>query len=251
MDKDKDVTLSRSKNIYYHRFSESRFLNFSDEEEREERSKSDRSSGRKKENRSKTRSISRDIRSVPNHRGTLGRNSRRGAQEVTSTGHRPRTTSFSLGGEERGIQSIQIGNTMTRRVFESSRGGGVLGHGKIHESRDYRLVLRPKCLQGNNGVSEIIRVTGEERWKLFSPQFPFVGARSHLGSLGFFEKRRERERGRFFDSLYSAIFLFFFLSRSDGGGGRSYFLLWSVFHFSETERDLSNKRGMLDLRDDP
>lgn len=140
MDKDKDVTLSRSKNIYYHRFSESRFLNFSDEEEREERSKSDRSSGRKKENRSKTRSISRNIRSVPNHRGTLGRNSRRGAQEVTSTGHRPRTTSFSLGGEERGIQSIQIGNTMTRRVFESSRGGGRAGSRK--NSRKPRLSAR-------------------------------------------------------------------------------------------------------------
>lgn len=132
-------------------------------------------------------------------------------------------------------------------------GGGVLGHGKIHESRDYRLVLRPKCLQGNNGVSEIIRVTGGERWKLFSPQFPFVGARSHLGSLGFFEKRRERERE--VDSSILFIAQSFssplFLSRSDGGGGRSYFLLWSVFHFSETERDLSNKRGMLDLRDDP
>lgn len=132
-------------------------------------------------------------------------------------------------------------------------GGGVLGHGKIHESRDYRLVLRPKCLQGNNGVSEIIRVTEGERWKLFSPQFPFVGARSHLGSLGFFEKRRERERE--VDSSILFIAQSFssplFLSRSDGGGGRSYFLLWSVFHFSETERDLSNKRGMLDLRDDP
>lgn len=72
----------------------------------------------------------------------------------------PTEALLSLGGERSGLRRTRNpidtnweydDSARFRRVSSRRRGGRVLGHGKIHESRDYRLVLRPKCLQGNNG----------------------------------------------------------------------------------------------------
>lgn len=99
-----------------------------------------------------------------------------------NSGHRQKETLLSKerkpAGEERGIQSIQIGNTMTMRVLAvrpaggGGAGGSCWGSGKNNESRNYRLVL-PICgvmvVRGREGrhvetmvaprVSGIIQIT--------------------------------------------------------------------------------------------
>lgn len=171
---------------------------------------------------------------------SLGTNSRRGTQEVTSTEHRQKHFFLSAGKEavweERGIQSIQIGNTMTRRVFAEFRvdgGGGVCW---VTEKFTKAAIIGSFCGQsvyretmGNN--------TNNRGWKLFSPQFPFVGGQGtvapsfllssvsleHLLPLlifGFsFLRERERERSS------SAPCLSFLISNKRG------IAPWSILHF--------------------